>query len=162
MQSHRNLQEGDIVLLRYQAKFSRQKYRLARVTALHPDGCGRVRTVTVGLRNRAKAVGEAPEECRAGLTSLKVPVQRLVVILPWEEQGDATADQPQEEQEDEAVDQPRESREEAGLEDQEQDYPAVPPLPQRPMSARTSRWGASRSGGLQVQVPTEVPEMKDL
>ena len=86
MTAFRNLSVGDIVLLGYESKYAKDRYRLARVLKVHPDKCGGVRTVTVGLRNRARAIGEQLEVCRAGLQEMIVPVQRLVLILPYSEQ----------------------------------------------------------------------------
>ena len=54
-----------------------------------------MRTVVVGLRNRAKVVGEKREDCKAGLQEMLVPVQRLVVVLPAEEQGTPSDQQPE-------------------------------------------------------------------
>ena len=42
---------GDIVLVQYIVKYGKDKYRMGRVMELHPDPCGLVRTVTVGLRD---------------------------------------------------------------------------------------------------------------
>ena len=81
-----NLEVGDIVLVRYVAKYGRDAFRLARIVRLHPDRHGIVRTVTVWLRNRARAPRESAEECGQGVVELKTPVQRLVLILPAEDQ----------------------------------------------------------------------------
>ena len=86
MERQANLQVGDIVLVRYVSKFGRDAFRLARIVRVHPDKHGAVRTVTVWLRNRAKAPRERAEACRQGVTELKTPVQRLVLILPAEDQ----------------------------------------------------------------------------
>ena len=77
MQAYRNLQVGDVVLLGYDAKFAKSKYRLAKIAKLHPDACGLVRTVSVVLRNRHKAVGESRLRCTAGLQEMIVPVQDI-------------------------------------------------------------------------------------
>ena len=79
---HPNPSIGDIVLVKYSAKYSRATYRLARVVRLMHDAHGRVRTVEVWLRCRRRARGETPEESRAGVTGMLVPVQRTVLILP--------------------------------------------------------------------------------
>ena len=84
-QENRNIATGDIVLLRPNVKIGKGEYRLARVLDIHPDRRGNVRTVTIGLRYRSRARGEALEESRAGLEEVKMAVQRLVVILPREE-----------------------------------------------------------------------------
>ena len=41
-----------------------------------------MRTVVVTLRNNTRGVREARDQCRAGLTTLELPVQRLVLLLP--------------------------------------------------------------------------------
>ena len=81
-----NLEVGDIVLVRYVAKYGRDAFRLARVVKLHPDRHGSVRTVTVWLRNRARAPREGAEACGQGVVELKAPVQHLVLIHPAEDQ----------------------------------------------------------------------------
>ena len=83
-----NVRVGDIVLVQYLVKFRRDKFRLGRVLELHPDPCGVVRMVTVGLRDKARAIREPPQQCWAGLRSILAPVQRLVMILPKTEQKD--------------------------------------------------------------------------
>ena len=83
---NRNLMEGDIVHLKYSKKFGDEKYRLARVLAIHPDLHGVVRTVTVGVRDRRGKKNEQWDQCGSKLAELVVGVQRLVVVLPVEEQ----------------------------------------------------------------------------
>ena len=80
---HRNLCVGDIVLLKYDSKFSKDRYRLARVTQVHPDKLGVVRTVTVGMRPRHLREPVLPYK-KKSLVEFAVGVQRLVVILPKE------------------------------------------------------------------------------
>ena len=82
----RDLKEGDIVLLRYDQKFGEDKFRLGRVLAVHPDPHGVVRTVTVGVRDRRGKKTEQWNRCKSKLAELVVGIQRLVVILPVEEQ----------------------------------------------------------------------------
>ena len=96
---HRNLCIGDIVLLKYDSKVSKGRYRLARVTQVHPDSVGRVRTVTVGMRPRQAK--EKPLPYKPKITEFEVGVQRLVVILPIEEQDQVqtTLDQGDKEEE---------------------------------------------------------------
>ena len=86
-QVHRNVQVGDIVLLRYDSKLSRARYRLAKVVLIHPDDCGVVRTVTVNLRPRHKREKALPYKSKV-MTEFPVAVQRLVVIVPKEEQSE--------------------------------------------------------------------------
>ena len=77
---------GDLVLLQYVKKYGKDLYRLARVLRVKPDEHGRARTVVVGVRDLRKAAREKPEKCSAGLREMEVGVQRVVVILPMEEQ----------------------------------------------------------------------------
>ena len=92
---HRNMAVGDIVMLRYDGKVSKDKYRLARVQEIHPDSKGVVRTVTIGLRPRHAKEGALPYRHKP-LTEFVVGIQRLIVILPQEEQAVSGADQDQE------------------------------------------------------------------
>ena len=80
---------GAIVLVQYAARFARDRYRLARVLRLLPGRDGVVRTVLVGMRNARKGAREPRDQSSAGLSLLKMPVQRLVMILPGSEQPDA-------------------------------------------------------------------------
>ena len=82
----RNVKEGDIVLVKYDQKVGNDKFRLARIAQTLPDVHGKVRTVLVEMRNRRKASREKAEVCKAGLLQVRLPVQRLVVILPVEEE----------------------------------------------------------------------------
>ena len=79
---HRNLQAGDIVLIKYQQALGKDKFRLGKVEEAIPDIHGRVRTVLVSTRDKRKALRERKETCKAGLMELRLPVQRLVVLLP--------------------------------------------------------------------------------
>ena len=81
-----SLQAGAIVLVRYQQKFGKDRYRLGRVAEVRKDEDGLVRTAWVGLRNLRRAVREEGDVCRAGLVMNELPVQRLVLLLPPEEQ----------------------------------------------------------------------------
>merc|ERR1712082_60134 len=80
---HRNLKEGDICLLLYETKIV-ANYRLCKVMEadVSDDDC--VRTVTIGYlpRKALKHMVYHP----VPLESKKVAVQRLVLILPVEEQ----------------------------------------------------------------------------
>ena len=80
------MRAGDIVLIMFRVKFSKDKFRLGRILRLLPDTHGHVRSVMVGVRDRQKAAREAPDKCEAGLRVFPAPVQRLVVVLPAEEQ----------------------------------------------------------------------------
>ena len=140
MDARRNLQVGDIVLLSYAAKFSRDKFRLARVMRLLPDSCGNMRTVVIGLRNRARGSREASEACLAGLTEMTVAVQRLVLILPRDEQTpDNVMEQAQ--------------------------TPTEPELeiPQEPLPQRVTRSRARANRmPLRIATPEDTPKISDL
>ena len=82
---HRNLQVGDIVLLRYEQQLGKDKFRLGKVLDTHPDAHNVVRTVTIGLRDHRKTKKEKKHEAKAPQTTMKVGIQRLVVLLPIEE-----------------------------------------------------------------------------
>ena len=73
-------------MVRYEVKFGKDQYRLARVVDTRRDGDGLVRTAWVGMRCLRRAVREPADVCRAGLTMVELPVQRLVLLLPPEEQ----------------------------------------------------------------------------
>ena len=78
---------GDVVLLMYEGKSKPGSYRLAVVREVQLSSDGLVRTVVVAY----SLVGELPYEERdqyKNITKKKilVPVQRLVMILPIEEQ----------------------------------------------------------------------------
>ena len=77
---------GAIVLLRYVARYGRDRFRLARVLELVQGRDGLVRTVVVGLRNQRRGAREPATENRAGLTVLRTAVQRLVMVLPGSDQ----------------------------------------------------------------------------
>ena len=81
----RNLQIGDIVLLRYEQQVGKDKFRIGKITQVHPDNHGVVRTVTVSLRDLRKTRREARNDSTAPQTDLIVGIQRLVVLLPIEE-----------------------------------------------------------------------------
>ena len=83
--THRNIEIGDIVLLKYDKHLGKDKYRLAKVLEVHPDNHGHVRTVTIGIRDLRKARSEQPQQATAPQTQMTVAVQRLVVLLPVNE-----------------------------------------------------------------------------
>ena len=88
-QRQQDLKEGDIVLLKYDRKYSTSLYRLARVLVVHPDVHGTVRTVTIGLRDNKGKSMEQWNRCSTLLVEMVVGVQRLVVVLPTEEQQES-------------------------------------------------------------------------
>jgi hypothetical protein len=88
---HRNPRIGDIVLVHYPSKVSKGEYRLARITDVHPDQHGVTRTVTVGMRPRdarEKVSTKPPHLPSKPLVTPELAIQRIIVILPVEEQED--------------------------------------------------------------------------
>ena len=77
---------GAIVLVQYASKVASDRYRMGRVVELFRGRDGLVRTVRVALRNRRKGAREHRMMCKAGTTTLVLPVQRLVILLPGSEQ----------------------------------------------------------------------------
>ena len=77
---------GDVVLIQYEGKCKPATYRLGIVTDLEVDPDGLVRTVVVEY-SLLSELSEADRFSYKGVTKkkLKVPVQRLVLILPVEE-----------------------------------------------------------------------------
>ena len=79
---------GDMGFLSYPSKFSRLWFRPCRVLDVHPDLEGSVRTVTVGFRPRRGPAAKAGEDyIPTTLESMLVPVQRVTIMLPVEEQS---------------------------------------------------------------------------
>ena len=85
MTTHRNLMVGDVVLLKYQQQLTKDKFRVAKVTDVHPDKHGNVRTATVELRDLKRTRKEHPNQINTPTVPMTVGVQRLVVILPADE-----------------------------------------------------------------------------
>ena len=84
--TERNVMVDDVVMIRYDKKFTKPEFRLGRVLDVFPDDKGRTRTVLVGCRPRHKA-DRAKAYVPKKLEELTVTVQRLVVLLAAEEQG---------------------------------------------------------------------------
>ena len=85
----RGVKQGDVVLISYSEKSKSGTFRLGIVEQVEVDDDGLVRTCTVGYRLVRSDL--PPEEQRLYYKGLKykklrVPVQRLCVILPVEEQ----------------------------------------------------------------------------
>ena len=101
-------------------------------------------------------MGEPAERCKAGLKEVKVPVQRLVLILPRSEQGlvgtQEEVEAPGAEASGEPQDPPRGQME----------TPVAQPLPPRPASARQRRRGLVTGPGLVVQALEPEEVIKDL
>ena len=87
--AHRNLCVGDIVLVKYEKGFGKEKYRLGKVKETQVDRQGLVRTVVVQVRDKRKGIREGLRSCKAGLVDMNLAVQRLVVLLPVEETWEA-------------------------------------------------------------------------
>ena len=85
----RNIQVGDIVLIQYAGKCRPATYRLGRVELADPDKDGLVRTVDVSY---SLLHDTSDRTSYKGITKkmISVPVQRLVLILPIEEQENST------------------------------------------------------------------------
>ena len=77
---------GAVVLIQYAAKYAKDKYRMGRVVELLPGRDGLVRSARVVLRNQRRGAREIRQLNKAGTTSLVLPVQRLVILLPGSEQ----------------------------------------------------------------------------
>ena len=75
----RPVKEGDIVLLQGDGKLKKGEYRLGLVKSLQPSADGQVRTVVLTLHERRRRRGVA---CTR---DIPMGVQRLVVLLPYEE-----------------------------------------------------------------------------
>ena len=84
----RNVTPGDIVLIEYKSKSFPGTYRLGRVTDVEVDpNDGLVRTCTV-VYKLVKPTTKNSKDIFKDITTkeVRVPVQRLVMILPIEEQ----------------------------------------------------------------------------
>ena len=83
--SQRNVCKGDVVLIRDTGKFSAGDYRRGRIVDTFPDDQGHVRTVLVQLYrpdNRRQPDAYTGE----GQVNVRMAIQRLVVLIPVEEQ----------------------------------------------------------------------------
>ena len=73
---------GDIVLILYEHKYDKGEYKLGRVLEVHQGDDGVTRRVTVGYARPSKGMEIRP------LAQLTMGIQRLVVVLPVEDQVD--------------------------------------------------------------------------
>ena len=85
----RNVRQGDVVLIMYTGKSKSAEYKLGRIVSVEVDPDQLVRTCLV----RYSLVQNMPKKERAsyaGVTIkyIRVAIQRLVIILPQEEQTD--------------------------------------------------------------------------
>ena len=78
-QRHKNLQAGDVCLIRYETKIA-STYRLCKVVRVFPSDGGVVRTVEVLLGD-----GRATKKAQPGKL-LMTAVQRLVLLVPVREE----------------------------------------------------------------------------
>ena len=87
LDAKRNMVVGDVVLIRYSSKSAPGTYRLGRVTDVELDNDNLVRTCTVKY-NLVKPIDATNRNSLAGVVrkEVRLPVQRLVLILPVEEQ----------------------------------------------------------------------------
>ena len=78
---------GDVVLIQYASKSAPGTYRLGRVNDVEIDHDGLVRTCTV-MYKLIKPVNSTNRSTVDNIVKkeIRVPVQRLVLILPVEEQ----------------------------------------------------------------------------
>ena len=83
----RDVKVGDIVLLQYVSKVASPVYRYGKVLFVHPDRHGVVRNATVGTRSRRGKQEDGADYTSRKLDHQMVPVQRLVMLLPVEEQA---------------------------------------------------------------------------
>ena len=82
----RNVMPGDIVVMRNTGKLAPGDYRRGRVTRADPDKDGKVRTVHVQMY-RPDARRKVDHYQGEGHVQVRLAVQRLVVLVPVEEQG---------------------------------------------------------------------------
>ena len=84
---HRNMCPGDVVLIEYKSKSFPGTYRLGRVKEVEFDDDELVRTCVV-IYKLVKSSTKNPRDIFKDVTSkeVRLPVQRLVLILPIEEQ----------------------------------------------------------------------------
>ena len=88
IEKQRNIRPGDVVLIEYKSKTSPGCYRLGRVRDVEIDERDNlVRTCTV-IYKLIKPINESNRESVNDIVTkeIRVPVQRLVLILPIEEQ----------------------------------------------------------------------------
>ena len=90
-QTVRNLQVGDIGLLKYDKALGSDSWRLARVAKVYPDDNGLVRTVNVCFRPRHVRDKGTKYRSKEPL-DMDIGVQRFAVMLPVEEQESGQED----------------------------------------------------------------------
>ena len=80
----KNLSPGDVVLVKYEAKYGKPSYRLAKILVTKKDSDGLVRTVRVGMRPRDAREPNLPYKSK-NLFEVEMPIQRLCLIVPVED-----------------------------------------------------------------------------
>ena len=81
LEAKRNLCPGDVVLIQYASKTVPGTYRLGRIKSVQEDSDGLVRTCTV-----VYVLCKGDIKKKAVFKEICLPVQRIVLILPVEEQ----------------------------------------------------------------------------
>ena len=79
--THRNVQVGDIVQIKFERKVGQHGYRYGRVTKANPDSDGNVRTCDVAVLPRDKRHKPLPY-VNKGMLIMTVPIQRLCMVTP--------------------------------------------------------------------------------
>ena len=80
----KNLSPGDVVLVKYEAKYGKPSYRLAKILVTKKDSDGLVRTVRVGMRPRDAREPNLPYKSK-NLFEVEMPIQRLCLLVPVED-----------------------------------------------------------------------------
>ena len=102
---YRNVQVGDVGVLKYEQKLGPDAWRLARVVAVHPDENKLVRTITFGFRPR-NVRDKGPAYGAKAAQNMDIGIQRFAVMLPVEEQIDQQGAPRQQESQDRQVQEP--------------------------------------------------------
>ena len=92
-QQHRDLEEGDIGLVKYEKKLGPDAWHLARIASVVPSEDGRVRTIHVEFRPRHMKDQGQPYKSKVPL-KIEIGVQRFAVMLPRSEQEACVQQQP--------------------------------------------------------------------
>ena len=79
----KNVKPGDVCLVKYEKKVGKADYRISRVDRVETDDKGLVRTAWVLMRPRDSREKSLPYRSKK-LVSMKVGIQRLVLICPAE------------------------------------------------------------------------------
>ena len=87
VEKKRNMTPGDVVLIEYKSKTAPGTYRLGKVTKVEVDSDNLVRTCTV-VYKLVKPITKDNRDTVLDVVSkeIRVPIQRLVLILPVEDQ----------------------------------------------------------------------------